>query len=624
MDYEKTAKAILKNVGGKENVTDLWHCVTRLRFKLSDANKVNIDNIKQIDGVMGAQFSGEQFQVIIGNSVDDVYNATMKQIGKFDVPSEKSNDGLWTRLIGAITSIFTPILPALAGTGLLKGFLTLALALNWMKATSGTYQVLYILSDCVFYFLPFLLAISSAKHFKVNEYLSLALAGVLLYPTMINAANAVGTSSAVSPIKLFNLIAVPFVKYNNSVIPVILAVWIFSYVFRWVDSWMPNPIKFMFSPMVAFLIVVPFELTVLGPIGQYAGELVAGGLVKLFAVAGPVAGFIFGATYPLMILTGMHHALAPVAMNSIATVGYDNMIIPINEVTNIAQSGASFGVALRTKNSKMKQLAWSSGVSALMGITEPAMYGVNMKLRKPYYFAMFSSGIGGAFVGYFGLKCFAMGVPGLPFLTAFVDKNNSMNIVWMLVAVAISFVLPILLTALLGYDTNLEGKDSHTGVTASGATLNTPSYQILAPVAGQLKPLDQAKDETFSSGLMGGGALIIPSSNQIFAPLSGEISVLPESKHAIGIVGDNGIEVLIHIGIDTVNAKGDGFSPNVKVGDHVSTGQLLETVDFAALKDAGYDVSVMVIVTNTGNFSAVHQGTVGPVAAQDPAVSIIA
>lgn len=589
MKYDDLAQQIVKNVGGKENVTDCWHCVTRLRFTTKDKSKVNIDKIKSLKGVMGAQWSNEQFQVIIGNTVGDVFDAVEKYLDKNNTATTNKKENLWNRLVGALTSIFTPILPALAGTGLIKGFLTLAVAMKWTNTTNGTYIVFNVLSDCVFYFLPFLLAISAAKFFKVSEYLSLALAGVLLYPTIINAANAVGTKAAVDPIKFLNVFPVPWVKYNNSVIPIILSVWLFKYVYGWIKKWMPSVLDFMFTPMLAFIIVVPIELVVLGPLGQYAGDFVASGLTALFKVAGPVAGFIFGATYPLMILTGMHHALAPVAMNSIATVGYDNMIIPINEVTNIAQSGAAFGVALRSKNNDIRQLGWSSGFSALMGITEPAMYGVNMKLKKPFYFSMLSSGIGGALLGYFGVKCFAMGVPGLPFITAFVDKNNSMNIVWAIAAVVLSFVLSFTLSFFFGISEKQEKNIEIKG-------------KIDAPVSGKIESLKEVNDPTFSSEVIGKGVAIIPDDNRIVAPISGKISVLPDTKHAIGIVGDDGVEVLVHIGIDTVELKGLGLDPVIKIGEHVKQGQLLEKVDFKLIKDKGYDPTVMVIVTNSNEY----------------------
>lgn len=601
MDYNKMAVEIVDSVGGKNNVVDLWHCVTRLRFTVKDKSKVQLKRIESIKGVMGATWSGDQFQVIIGNTVDQAYDAVKGQLDAA-TSGEKGvkEENWWNSLISALTSIFTPILPALAGTGLIKGFLTLAVALNWTNTTNGTYQVFSILSDCVFYFLPFFLAVSAAKYFKVNTYLALALAGVLVYPTMIdNAAKGIAT------VNFLNILPIPWVKYNNSVIPIILSVWLFKYIYNWVKKWMPSALDFMFTPMVSFIIVVPLELGVLGPIGQYAGDVVAKGLASFFNFAGPLAGFVFGATYSLMILTGMHHALAPVAMNSLARSGYDAMIIPINEVTNISQSGAAFGVALKTKSSKMRQLALSSGFSALMGITEPAMYGVNMKLKKPFYISMLASGIAGGMVGYFGIKCFAMGVPGLPFLTAFVDKNNAMNIVWAIASVAVSFVLSFVLT-LIFCDRGERDEEGQEKMASDSLKENSKSEntKVYVPVSGTVESLSNVSDQTFSSKMMGNGVAIIPDSNEIKAPVSGTVTVLPESKHAIGIKGDSGAEVLIHIGIDTVELNGEGFSPLVKPGDHVSQGQLLEKVDFDSIKKQGYDTTVMLIVTNSNDFKS--------------------
>lgn len=609
MKYDDLAQKIVQYLGGKDNVLDCWHCVTRLRFTVKDKNKIQIENIKNLKEVMGTQWSKGQFQIIIGNTVNDAFNAVEKFLNSKEIEVDNKREGPWTRIISALTSIFTPILPALAGTGLIKGFLTLAAAMKWINTANGTYIVLNILSDSVFYFLPFLLAVSAARFFKVNEFLSLALAGVLLYPTMINAANAVGTKLAVDPIKFLSIFPVPWVKYNNSVIPIILSVWLFKYVYLWIKKWMPDVLDFMFTPMLAFIIVVPIELVVLGPLGQYAGELVANGLTEMFKVAGPIAGLIFGATYPLMILTGMHHALAPVAMNSIATMGYDNMIIPINEVTNIAQSGAAFGVALRSRDNTIRQLGWSSGFSALMGITEPAMYGVNLKLKKPFYFSMLSSGIGGAILGYFNIKCFAMGVPGLPFITAFVDKNNGMNFIWTVLAVFISFMLSFILSFLFGNSKPQENTST--------------KAQILAPVAGKVENLNKVNDQTFSSEVVGKGIAIIPNNDMITAPISGKISILPDdTKHAIGIIGDNGIEILVHIGVDTVELNGKGFDSLIKVGDHVQKGQLLEKVNFKFIKNEGYDPVVIVVITNTSEYKSIETIIKGKVKVGQPILKI--
>lgn len=624
MKYDELSTIIIKNIGGKENVLDLWHCVTRLRFTVKDKSEINIDTLKNTPGIMGAQFSGDQFQIIIGNDVADVFEIIQS---KLNLPSGNNTnkvekeDGIFARTLDVITSIFTPILPALAGTGLLKGFLTLFVAIGWMSEKSGTYQVLYILSDCVFYFLPFLLAVSAAKKFKTSEYLSLALAGVLLYPTIINAAVQIGNGNSVAPIKFLGSIVVPYVKYNNSVIPIILTVWLFSYIYRWIKQWMPKVLSFMFSPMLAFLIVVPLELIVLGPLGEYVGDLMAGGLTWLYVTVGPIAGFIFGALYPLMILTGMHHALAPVAMNSIATVGYDKMIIPINLVSNIAQSGAAFGVAIKTKNKTIRQLAWSSGVSALFGITEPAMYGVNMRLKKPFYYCLVSSGLSGAIIGYFGIKCFAMGVPGLPFLTAFVDRNNVMNIVWMGIATVLSFILAFLMTVIIGFADEKDSENDGFKMNRSSIKLD---QEVNAPVSGELIQLNQVTDPTFSTGIMGKGIAIIPSDTKIFAPINGTISVLPEdSKHAIGIVSEGGIEVLIHIGIDTVELKGVGFNPRVKIGDSVQKGDVLEIVDFDSITKAGYETTVIVVITNSEKFTSIQPVTSKAIRSNENAIRVL-
>lgn len=606
-DNAKIAANVIKNIGGKANVTNAWHCVTRLRFNLADKDQVQLDTIKQIPGVMGAQFSGDQFQVIIGNTVSDVFDEVQAQLGgtgnATSAPSDKK-EGIVSKLMDVISGIFTPILPALAGTGLIKGVLALVLTMGWMSAKGSWYQVLYMISDSVFYFLPFFVAVTAARKFKTSEFLGLSLAGVLLYPTMVNAYNTVSAGGKVAAIKLWGLFTVPYVNYTSSVIPIILGIWLLSYVAKWVKKWMPSAITMMFTPMVTLVIVAPLTLVVLGPLGNYIGSGLSVVFTWLFSHTGAFAGLVLGATLPLIIMTGMHYAFVPIVMSNLQNLGYDIILLPINFVTNMAEAGSAFAVALRTKNQNTRQLGISSGISALLGITEPAMYGINIKKKKPFYAALIAGGIAGGVVTFFGVKGFAMpGLTGLTALPVFINAKSAMNVVWMAVGIVLSFAIAFILTLVLGFEDDEEA--AAPTVEAKPIATGKDGISILAPVEGDVEALNKVNDPTFAQGIMGKGMAIVPKNGHVVAPLSGKITVLPDSKHAIGLTGDDSTEVLIHIGIDTVELKGQGFTPKVAVGDHVNAGDELLDFDLAAIKAAGYDPTVMVIVTNSADFADV-------------------
>lgn len=607
---KEIAQKVLELTGGKENVNNVWHCVTRLRFNLNDKDQVKLDEIKDVEGVMGAQFSGDQFQVIVGNRVSDVYEELEKELGgaSSNEPTEaNNNEGIVSKLMDVVSGIFSPILPALAGTGLLKGFLALFVAVGLMSDSSDSYQILFLISDIVFYFLPFLLAVSAAKKFKTSEFLALTVAGGLMYPTILNAA---GTDAA--PLSLFGVIDLPNINYSSSVVPIILGVWLLSYIDRWVRSWMPNVISMMFSPLVSLVITIPITLVVLGPLGTYIGNALSGGVNWLFMNTGPFAGLILGGTMSLIIMTGMHYAFLPLVVDNLARLGFDTTIIPVMFMANMGQSGSAFAVAVKSKDKNMKQLALSSGISALFGVTEPAMYGVNLKLKKPFYAAMAGGGLAGAFVVFMSVRAYGTGVPGLPMIPVFIDSQDAWNVIYLLIGIVIAFATAFIATFVLGFEETItapvkaaavENKpEEKAAAVVENNNENKKPSDIFATVTGQIVPLKDVPDETFAGEIMGKGIAIKPTNNQFVAPVAGEITVFPSSHHAIGIKADSGEEVLIHIGIDTVELKGKHFSPKMAVGDRVEVGDLLVVADVAAIEEAGYNTATMVIITNTFDY----------------------
>ncbi|TSB47339.1 beta-glucoside-specific PTS transporter subunit IIABC [Alkalicoccobacillus porphyridii] len=604
--YKEIAEKVLGNVGGSSNVDQAWHCITRLRFNLNDKEKVDMDSIKRIDGVLGAQFSGDQFQVIVGNKVSDVFEELEPMLEGRSGSGEKKGQkqGVVSATMDFISGVFTPILPALAGAGLLKGFLALFVTLGWLNNEGDSYAILNAIGDSVFYFLPFFLAVSAARKVKTNEYLALVIAGTMMYPTFIDAANGLTDVTSFSIYGL-SFISIPVLSYASSVIPIILAVLLLKYVYNVIKKFMPSAISLMFSPMITFLIVVPITLWIIGPLGTNIGAGLSQVFVWLFDFAGPVAGLLLGGFMPLIIMTGMHYAFAPIAIQNINTIGNDSFLQPMMFISNLAQAGAAFGVAVRSKNKAMKQLAVSSGISATIGITEPAMYGVNMKLKKPFVLAMISSGLLGAFAGWYGFKAYALGgLVGVFALPVFADPSGAVGaIVVAIILFVLSLLLPFILVLVLGFkDIPEEGAPTTAVEEKKEVVVTGKGAVVKSPLKGDLVPLKDLSDPTFAQEIMGKGIAIEPTENHIVAPISGTVMVLPDSQHAIGIKGDNGEEILIHIGIDTVSLKGQHFNALVKAEDRIEIGQKLIEFDREAIKAANLQTVTMIIVTNTSEY----------------------
>ncbi len=614
--HKEVAKQVVDKIGGANNVDQAWHCVTRLRFNLNDKNKVEMEDIKKINGVMGAQFSGDQFQVIIGNHVSDVFAEVEPLVGGAGSGEGKQSgekQSAASLVMDFISGIFTPILPALAGAGLLKGFLALFTTVGWLTDKSDTYMVLNAIGDSVFYFLPFFLAVSTARKMRTNEYLALIVAGTLMYPTFIEAFNAIGEGGPETMDFLgWGIINIPILNYDTSVIPVILSVILLKYVYDLVKKVIPSAIQLMFAPMITFLIVLPIALWVVGPLGTNIGNFVSDIFNWLFDFSGLFAGLLLAAFMPLIIMTGMHYAFAPIAITSVATLGYDNMVMPMMLISNAAQAGAALGVAVITKNKQMKQLGLSSGISASIGITEPAMYGVNMKLKRPFVLAMISAGILGAVAGWYGLKAYTMsGIIGIFALPVFTDPSGeAATLIVAIILFVLAIVLPFILVLIFRFkdiedDTTAtqpkeEKKSEKTVESTTEAT--GKETMVKSPLKGTIVPLPEVSDPTFAKEIMGKGIAVEPEENRVVAPISGSIMVFPDSQHAIGIKGDNGEEILIHIGIDTVSLKGEHFKGLIKEGDRVEAGQPLVEFDREAIREKDIQTVTMIVVTNTAEY----------------------
>jgi len=588
MNLKETATAIVELIGGKENIAHLEHCSTRLRFTLKDNGLVQKDALEKVDGVIGVR-QNVQCQVIIGNDVVEVYDEVMNVLGHeltADGGSEGKQKQSWGAvLLDFIISIFQPLIPAVAGGGVLKSLLLLASVTGLMDNTSQTYQILNLIGGAPLYFLPILVAITTANKLKVNQLVAVSAVGALILPELTTLLT---DGAAFMGFGLQNI------AYASQVFPAILTVLFYAQIEKLFTRISPKPIRIFFVPMMSLVITVPVALLILGPLGFEVGTIFSAAIIWLYAHLGWVATGILAAVLPLMVVTGMHKAMIPYAVSSMSEMGAELLYLPASLAHNIAEAGACFAVSVRTKDQKLRSTAVSAGISALFGITEPALYGVTILHKRVLYGVMASSLVGGAVAGLFAIKAFALVGPGLASITMFVDEANPMNLVWALVTLGVSFAVSFVLVLFLFKDKVVENK----------TTVADPKAEVLSkPVDGQVVALSEVNDEVFSSGMIGEGFGIIPTSGELIAPEDGEITMLFETNHAIGLKTRNGAELLFHIGLDTVQLEGKHFTPYVKAGDQVKQGQPLIQFDLDAIKAAGFDPIVICVVTNQENFT---------------------
>lgn len=612
MDQEKVAKEIVALVGGKENIAHVTHCMTRLRFNLHDDQLANKEMLEKTKGVMGTMKSGGQFQVIIGNDVAQVYKEIMKSTdvttkqGHDKAPKKKQNP--ISAIFDVIAGVFTPILPAIAGAGMIKGLLSLAATFGWMSPDDSTYLILNAIGDGAFYFLPLILAFSAANKFGNNPFVAVAVAAAVLHPQL---TALLGTGQNTS----FLGMPVTAVTYASSVIPIVITIWLASYVEKAVDKAVHKSMKLILVPMITLLIVVPLMLIAIGPVGTIIGNGLASGITALFDHAGLFAGVLLGGTMSLIIITGMHYALIPIMIGTVAQLGYD-YILPIMFVANLAQAGAAFGVFLKSRNKEFKSIAMSTSITATMGITEPAMYGVNMRLKKPFIAALIGGAVSGAFISLFNTKAYIVGgnagLPGVPIL---IGETFWYAIIGMIIA----FVVGAVMTYLLGFvdipsnEAKEEPRETEEmieieKVVEIGHTL-VKSEQIYSPLAGVVHPLQEVSDPTFSREIMGKGIAIEPAEGRVVSPVNGTVVSIFNTKHAIGLISDEGAEVLIHIGIDTVKLEGKHFTTHVQTGQQVKVGELLIEFDLHEIRQAGFETITPVIITNTDQYPEIQPST---------------
>lgn len=618
--YDGLARIIIQNVGGKSNVVSLTHCVTRLRFKLKDESKANTEVLKNTDGVITVMQSGGQYQVVIGNTVPEVY-AVVCKIGGFsneedakEVQDDVKKGNIGERLIDTISGVFQPILSLLCATGMIKGLLALATFLGIISTDSGTYQLLYAVADGFFYFLPILLGYTSAKKFGCNEFLGMTLGGALVYPTITALTSQKvlmvlfkGTIFESNIYATFCKIPVIMPKsgYTSSVVPIILAVFAASKLEKMWKKIVPDVVRNFMVPMLTLLIAVPVTFIVVGPVANMLASLIGIFTQGIYNTSPILEGAFLGAIWQVLVIFGLHWAIIPVYLLNLSTQGYDSFMQPYFAVS-FAQTAVMVAMIFKTKDKKLKSLCVPAAISGLFGVTEPAIYGISLPKKVPFVISCIGGAVGGAVIALGNVKKYMAGALGLFGFTAFInpENNDASSVPWVIAGCIVAAVVAFVLCYILYKDE--DEKDKKNEAKSDIEKIATQSIMkksmIASPMEGEIIPLEEVKDQAFASGALGKGLAIEPKKGIVASPVDGEIATFFPTGHAIGIKADNGTEILIHVGMDTVKLDGKYFHPKAKSGDKIKKGQVILEFDMDAIREEGYSLVTPILVSDAGNF----------------------
>lgn len=600
MDYEKIAQQILQLVGNKQNIISVNHCFTRLRFQLKDNNKANREKLLQTEGVISVVESSGQYQVVLGNKVTKIYDALLPLIGEINsIKQEQPKVSIGIKILNAFAAIFTPIIPAIAASGMLKGILAIAVIIGNYYSTDiktyNTYIILHAASDAVFYFMPIILGYTAAKVFKAHEFISMIIGATLCYPSIVSLM------TSKSEITFF-AIELTKANYTSSVIPIIIAVFILSYIQRFLEKIIPEVLKIIMVPTFSLLIMIPATLLIFGPIGIYIGEFINWIYYYIMGVSPILLGAFIGGVWCILVIFGAHRAIVPIGINDVAQTGRQNLLA-FAGAANFAQAGAAFGVFFKTKNKNLKTVAASATVTALFGITEPAIYGANLRLKRPMICAVICGAIAGGLMGWGGSYGNAFANQGVLTIPVYAEAGTKAFLCY-LIGIGFAFFGSCIMTMIVGFN-DIPNEEASKTVQTTSSTQLTSDTAIVSPVAGEVIALDQVKDEAFASGAMGKGIAVYPKVGEIVAPEDCTVTALYPTLHAIGIKLDNGIELLIHIGIDTVNLQGQYFQSYVHAGQHITKGTKLVSFDIDKIKQQ-FDLTTSIIVVNSDQYKHIE------------------
>lgn len=633
-NYTALAKTILKGVGCSENINNVTHCTTRLRFKLKDVSKANDDDLKNTDGVVTVVKAAGQYQVVIGNEVADVYEAVLKE-GHLpgggevaDDDGEEDDTSFMNKAIALISGIFTDILGPLSAGGIIKGLVVMFAAFGWLSTKSGTYQILYSIGDSIFYFLPVFLGVTTARRFRMNQFIGLAIGAVLTYPNIVALASSKtvlgtlfkGTAFASEIHTTFLGIPVVTMSYTSTVLPVIAAVWFGSVIEHWANRWVPTVIKTFIVPVITMVITLPVTLIVIGPITTWVGDAIGAVMAAVYGFSPIVAGILMGAVWQILVIFGVHWGIVAVTTADLASLGYDP-ILGLTCMVCYAQIGVVLAIIRQTKDPSLKKNAIGAFFSGLFGVTEPSIYGVTLPRKVPFVLSCIAGAVSGGVIGAFGSRLYMLPSMGVFAIPAYVNPDGMVviQVVGVIVAAVIAFIVGFVLQILFGkkyVDQEFNEKQAQKeAILADGGAVQGAT--VVSPLDGTVIPLAEVDDEVFSSGAMGQGVAIEPTNGLLCAPVDGQVVMTFATGHAIGLKSSQGAELLIHIGMDTVNLQGKGFETLVQKGQTVSAGDLLVKFDLAAIKEAGYTVTTPIVITNSKDFGKVSQVATGEVKTGD-------
>ena len=599
-DYDKLAVDIIKAVGGKENIVKASRCATRLRLVLKETTNEAKENVSNLTGVITVVESGGQFQVVIGTHVGKVFDKVASELNlDSNTIEDEPKASILNRIIATMSAVFAPFIYILAAAGILQGCLILINMANPSFSSTGTYEVLSFMSWAPFTFLPIFIAITASKHFKCNAFIAVACCAALVSPTWAEIASRIADGESVR----FLGISLAETTYTSSVLPPLFLVWILSYVERFVDKKLPEVIKSLFTPFICMIVMVPLTILVIGPLSDSLATGIANGYNYLYNLAPAVAAAVIGGLWQVVVIFGVHWGVTPMCLANYDLYGMDTFQA-FQTMAVIAQAGAVFGVFVKARNKQTKNIALSAGVTGIFGITEPAIYGVNLRFKKPFICGCIAGAIGAVIGSFFNIAYYAYaGLPGLLTVVNSITPDNPKSIIGMLLGAAISFFGAIALVQIVGIgekETNEEKQDKK--IEEGQPILNMGVNAIKSPISGKVIELEKVDDPVFSSGAMGKGIAIEPMDNKVYAPFNGTIEFIAETKHAIGLLSEDGVEVLIHVGMDTVKMQGRGFNVKTSVNSKIKAGDLLLEFDRNAIEKEGYSLITPVVITNADNY----------------------
>ena len=599
-DYDKLAVDIIKAVGGKENIVKASRCATRLRLVLKETTNEAKENVSNLTGVITVVESGGQFQVVIGTHVGKVFDKVASELNlDSNTIEDEPKASILNRIIATMSAVFAPFIYILAAAGILQGCLILINMANPSFSSTGTYEVLSFMSWAPFTFLPIFIAITASKHFKCNAFIAVACCAALVSPTWAEIASRIADGESVR----FLGISLAETTYTSSVLPPLFLVWILSYVERFVEKKLPEVIKSLFTPFICMIVMVPLTILVIGPLSDSLATGIANGYNYLYNLAPAVAAAVIGGLWQVVVIFGVHWGVTPMCLANYDLYGMDTFQA-FQTMAVIAQAGAVFGVFVKARNKQTKNIALSAGVTGIFGITEPAIYGVNLRFKKPFICGCIAGAIGAVVGSFFNIAYYAYaGLPGLLTVVNSVTPDNPKSIIGMLLGAAISFFGAIALVQIVGIgekETNEEKQDKK--IEEGQPILNMGVNAIKSPISGKVIELEKVDDPVFSSGAMGKGIAIEPMDNKVYAPFNGTIEFIAETKHAIGLLSEDGVEVLIHVGMDTVKMQGRGFNVKTSVNSKIKAGDLLLEFDRNAIEKEGYSLITPVVITNADNY----------------------